>query len=444
MEYTPRQIVAELDRHIVGQNAAKKAVAIALRNRWRRRQAPEDIRDEIVPSNIIMIGSTGVGKTEIARRLAKLVGAPFVKVEATNYTEVGYMGRDVESIIRDLMEIAVSMVTERHRQAVAARAAVIAEDRLVDLLVPAGGADDPESVERRRRTREKIRDRLREGALEERTVRVRTSSQQSPFIEILSRTGLEDLNISLPPGGAFPFGGGGGDREREMTVREARRILQDEAAQNLLDMERVVEEARRLVENEGIVFIDEVDKIAGRDAPAHGPDVSREGVQRDLLPIVEGAAVKTRHGVVRTDHILFIAAGAFNVSRPGDLIPEFQGRFPIRVELDPLGREEFERILREPDSSLVRQYTALFAAEGCRLEFDDDAIAEIARMACEANERAENIGARRLQTVMTTLLEPELFELPESGRTELRVSADLVRERLGPVLADEDLTRYIL
>ncbi len=443
MDYTPRQIVAELDRHIVGQTAAKKAVAIALRNRWRRRHAPPGIRDEIVPSNIIMIGSTGVGKTEIARRLARLVGAPFIKVEATNYTEVGYMGRDVESIVRDLMEIAVGMVTARHREAVAARAAVIAEERLLDLLVPVGGGDDPEAIERRRRTREKIRDRLREGALEERTVRVRTPSSQSPFIEILSRSGLEDLNITLPGGGAFPLGGRG-EREREMTVREARGVLQDQAAQDLLDMERVVEQARALVENEGIVFIDEVDKIAARQGPSHGPDVSREGVQRDLLPIVEGAAVKTRHGVVRTDHILFIAAGAFNVARPGDLIPEFQGRFPIRVELDPLGREEFERILREPDGSLVRQYTALFAAEGCRLAFDDDAVAEIARVAFEANERTENIGARRLQTVMTTLLEPELFELPESGRTELRVSAAMVRERLGPVLADDDLARYIL
>ncbi len=445
--YTPREIVRELDRHIVGQEDAKKAVAIALRNRWRRQRAPREMRDEIVPNNIVMIGSTGVGKTEIARRLSRLVGAPFVKVEATNYTEVGYMGRDVESIIRDLVEIAIGMVSERHREKVAARATVLAEERLLDLLMPAGPeAVDEETAERRRRTREKLRDRLRAGDFEERLVSVRMPARQSmPLIEIFSKAGVEDFNFTLPGAGQNAlFGGGGPTRDREMKVKEARGVLRDEEASKLLDMEKVVEEARHLAESNGIVFIDEIDKIAARTASAHGPDVSREGVQRDLLPIVEGTTVNTRHGPVKTDHILFIAAGAFNVSKPSDLIPEFQGRFPIRVELQSLGREDFERILREPDCSLVEQYTAIVAAEECELVFEDDAIAEVARVAAEANERAENIGARRLQTVMTTLLEDLLFELPESGKKRVVFTGADVCARLDGILADEDLTRYIL
>jgi len=447
--FTPREIVRELDRHIVGQDDAKKAVAIALRNRWRRQQVAGELRDEIVPNNIIMIGTTGVGKTEIARRISRLVGAPFAKVEATNYTEVGYMGRDVESIIRDLVETAIAMVRTRHQARVQTRAVVLAEDRLLDLLMPtAQVAVDDDTVERRRRTREKLRDRLRAGELENRTVMVAVPSRGGmPLIEIFSKTGAEDFNFTLPGMAQnTPFGSGPGtaNREREMKVSEARGVLRDDEASKLLDMEKVVEEARELAQSNGIVFIDEIDKIAARTASAHGPDVSREGVQRDLLPIVEGTTVNTRHGPVSTDHILFIAAGAFNVSKPSDLIPEFQGRFPIRVELQSLGRADFERILREPDCSLVRQYTAIVAADRCELVFEDDAISEIARVAAEANERTENISARRLQTVMTTLLEDVLFDLPESGTRRVVFSAADVRSRLDGILANDDLTRYIL
>jgi len=447
MNYTPQQIVGELDRFIVRQNAAKKAVAIALRNRWRRQQVPEDLREEIVPNNIIMIGPTGVGKTEIARRLARLVAAPFVKVEASNYTEVGYMGRDVESIVRDLVEISVSMVTEEHKERVRDQAAGRVEARLVEMLMPAPSSpsEDPEAVERRMRTREKLRDMLRSGALDERTVTIRTQDKSSPLIEIFSRSGLEDFNINMGnmPGVLGQFGQKG-QKEKEVTIREARVILEAEESEKLLDTEKVVEEAKHRAESQGIVFIDEIDKIAARSERMTGPDVSREGVQRDLLPIVEGSAINTRYGVVRTDHILFIAAGAFNISKPSDLIPEFQGRFPIRVELSPLGQEDFERILREPDSSLIKQYTALVAAEGCAIEFTDDAVAEIARVAFRANERAENIGARRLQTVMTTLLENVLYELPESGLEKVRFTGADVKKVMDGILADEDLTRYIL
>jgi ATP-dependent HslUV protease ATP-binding subunit HslU len=449
-QYTPKQIVVELDRFIVKQDNAKKAVAIALRNRWRRQQAPEELREEIVPNNIIMIGPTGVGKTEIARRLARLVAAPFVKVEASNYTEVGYMGRDVESIIRDLMEISVGMVTAEHKERVRALAAERARDRLVDLLMPGkpppGPEPDPEAEARRQRTREKLRAKMEAGDLDERRVTVKTTPSSSPIIEIFSKSGIEDFNIQMPggaPGGVNPFMPRS-QKEREMTVREARRILEEEESENLLDREKVVDEARERVESNGIVFIDEIDKIAGKTSYTTGPDVSREGVQRDLLPIVEGAAVNTRYGVVRTDHILFVAAGAFNISKPSDLIPEFQGRFPIRVELAALGQDDFERILLEPDSSLLKQYTALLAAEGCTLKFEDEAVREVARVAFTANERSENIGARRLQTVMATLLEEVLFELPESGRKEVVFSADDVRRTLDSILDDEDLTRYIL
>jgi ATP-dependent HslUV protease ATP-binding subunit HslU len=448
--YTPKQIVVELDRFIVKQDNAKKAVAIALRNRWRRQQAPDDLREEIVPNNIIMIGPTGVGKTEIARRLSRLVGAPFVKVEASNYTEVGYMGRDVESIIRDLMEISVGMVTSEHKEKVRIRAAELVEERLVDLLMPGapppGPEPDPEAAQRRERTREKLRAKLRSGELEERPVTVKSSSPSSPIIEIFSKSGLEDFNVSMPGGGPGmmnPFASKP-KKERDVTVGEARRILEEEETENLLDREKVIDEARERAESNGIVFVDEIDKIAGKTSYTTGPDVSREGVQRDLLPIVEGAAVNTRYGVVKTDHVLFIASGAFNVSKPSDLIPEFQGRFPIRVELSALGQEDFVRILLEPDTSLIKQYTALLQSEGCKLAFDPDAVREIARVAFAANERSENIGARRLQTVMATLLEDVMFELPESGRKAVVFTADDVKSALDSILADEDLTRYIL
>jgi len=451
-QFTPTQIVTELDRHIIKQDKAKKAVAIALRNRWRRQQVPDDLREEIVPNNIIMIGPTGVGKTEIARRLSRLVSAPFVKVEASNYTEVGYMGRDVESIIRDLVEISVSMVTTEHKERVATQAVDRVEERLLDLLMPAppppptDGQGDPDAADRRERTREKLRLRLKAGDLDERNITVKTDPPASPMIEILSKTGLEDFNISMPGAGGQginPFMPRQ-QKERDVTVREARRILEEEETTKLLDMDKVVEEAKHRAESTGMVFVDEIDKIAGKSVHTSGPDVSREGVQRDLLPIVEGAAVNTRYGVIHTDHILFVAAGAFNVAKPSDLIPEFQGRFPIRVELSSLGQEEFERILLETDASLILQYTALLAAEGCKLEFEPGAITEIARVAFTANEQSENIGARRLQTVMATLLEDVLFGLPESGLSKVVFSADDVRQTMDSILADEDLTRYIL
>ncbi len=441
---TPQQIVVELDRYIVGQTQAKKAVAVALRNRWRRQQAPDEMRDEILPNNIVMIGPTGVGKTEIARRLAKLVSAPFVKVEATNYTEVGYVGRDVESIIRDLVEIAINMVKSEHQDRVKFRVEKLVEDRLIDLLMPESPAvagEDTEGQERRERTREKLRTKLRAGELEDSKVIVKTHPRSQPFIEIFSRGSVEEMGIQLP-GNINPFGGQAA-KERDLTVRQAREQLRIEEANKLVDMEKIVEEARRRVETTGIVFIDEVDKIASSNT-GMGPDVSREGVQRDLLPIVEGSSVTTRHGVIKTDHILFIAAGAFNVAKPSDLIPEFQGRFPIRVELSSLGPGDLERILREPENSLLNQYRALCAAEGCELEFTDGAIREIARVAGEANARAENIGARRLQTVLATLLEKVLFELPESKTRRVVFSEEDVRTQLDGILADEDLTRYIL
>jgi ATP-dependent HslUV protease ATP-binding subunit HslU len=451
-QFTPKQIVAELDRYIVRQDGAKKSVAVALRNRWRRQQAPDNLREEIVPNNIIMIGPTGVGKTEIARRLAKLVSAPFVKVEASNYTEVGYMGRDVESIIRDLVEISVGMVTQEHKERVMVLATERVEERLLDLLMPKpvlaapGVEEETEAAERRARTRDKLRGKLRNGELDERRVTVKTTPPASPLIEIFSKSGMEDFNISMPgmgPGGGNPFVPRS-QKEREVTIGEARQILQEEETTKLLDMDKVIEEAKHRAESNGMVFIDEIDKIAGKSVHTTGPDVSREGVQRDLLPIVEGATVNTRYGVIRTDHVLFLAAGAFNVAKPSDLIPEFQGRFPIRVELSSLDQDDFERILLEPDASLVKQYTALLASEGCELEFELGAIREIARVAFTANEKSENIGARRLQTVMATLLEDLLFELPESGCTKAVFTAEDVTRALDFILADEDLTRYIL
>jgi ATP-dependent HslUV protease ATP-binding subunit HslU len=488
---TPRQIVAELDRFIVGQQDAKKAVAIALRNRWRRQNVDDDLRDEIDPNNLILIGPTGVGKTEIARRLARLAGAPFVKVEASKFTEVGYVGRDVESMIRDLVDAAIAMVREEREEDVQEEAERRVEDRLLDLLLPpvdpgeedrpgadpgtasggpsaapqepshifvAGpggvtaetlaGALEPESEpepltiqDRRLRTREKLRGLLRDGKMEDREIEM----------EVRQSANIEGMMI--------PMGGGEGmdhgfmemlqdmlpkrTKTRSLTVGEARRLLMQEELDRLVDMDDVIAEAMMRAEESGIVFLDEIDKVAGGGG-GQGPDVSREGVQRDLLPVVEGSNVSTKYGLVRTDHILFIAAGAFHVSRPSDLIPELQGRFPIRVELNSLGEKEFVRILTEPTNALTRQYSAMVATEGVELTFTADGIAEIARIAADLNDRMENIGARRLRTVLTTLLEEVMFGLPESGQTRVEVSGDFVTERLSGIVKDEDLTRYIL
>jgi ATP-dependent HslUV protease ATP-binding subunit HslU len=480
-ELPPRKIVAELDRYIVGQEAAKKAVAIAVRNRWRRAQAPEEIRDEILPNNIIMIGPTGVGKTEIARRLARLAGAPFLKVEASKFTEVGYVGRDVESMIRELVDASINMVRTEREDEVYPTAEERAEERLLDLLLPpapapptpppahtppAGGGGegaaarplfvvsskgdvtpktaeaDAESVERRRRTREKLRQQLRDGKLEEREVEIEVQQQSFPMLEYMQPPqGMEgtDVNFTEMLQEMLP------KKKKRRTVRvpEARRILVDEELKKLVDMDDVVNEALDRVENHGVIFIDEIDKIAG-ERNTQGPDVSREGVQRDLLPIVEGSTVQTRYGYVRTDHVLFIAAGAFHVSKPSDLIPELQGRFPIRVELTPLTEEDFVRIMTEPENALTKQYAALVAAEGATLEFHPDGIREVARIAAKVNERMENIGARRLHTIMSALLEDVLFELPDYPTKKIVYDAEKVRERLAKIVDDEDLRKYIL
>jgi len=437
--FTPREIVSELDRYIVGQRDAKRAVAIALRNRWRRLQVPEPLRDEIAPKNIIMIGPTGVGKTEISRRLAKLAQAPFIKVEASKFTEVGYVGRDVESIIRDLTELAVTMVREEEKEKNRVRARELAEERLLDLLLPApAGAHAPPDVSD---TREKLRRMLRDGKLDERTIELEVTKPAAPMIEVMTPQGMEEIEGGLRDmlANLMP------KRTKRTTMRvpEALDTLAQEEAAKLIDQEAATREAIRRVEQSGIVFLDEIDKITGREG-VHGPDVSREGVQRDLLPIVEGSTVSTKHGPVRTDHVLFIASGAFHIAKPSDLIPEFQGRFPIRVELDALTQADFVRILTEPENALTRQYTALLETERVRLVFRDDAVTEIARIAAEVNERTENIGARRLHTVLERLLDQVSFDAPELAGQEIVVDGALVRERLAPILEDEDLSRFIL
>jgi ATP-dependent HslUV protease ATP-binding subunit HslU len=447
--FTPREVVSELDRYIVGQGEAKRAVAIALRNRWRRQQVPPELRDEIAPKNIIMIGPTGVGKTEVARRLARLAEAPFLKVEASKFTEVGYVGRDVESIVRDLTEVGVALVLEEERRAVRAKAEERAEERLLDALLPppvsapaaAPGAEPPGSAHE---TREKLRGLLRQGRLDDREIEVDLEDGgASPSISLFTPQGVEEMGMQFKDllGSLMPKR----SRRRRMKLAAAREALQAEEATRLVDMERVRELAVHRVEQSGIVFIDELDKIASSAGSARGgPDVSREGVQRDLLPIVEGSTVQTKHGPVRTDHVLFIAAGAFHVAKPSDLIPELQGRFPIRVELTSLGREDFVRILTEPRNSLVRQYTALLATESVNLEWKQDGIDAIAGYAARVNEGTDDIGARRLHTVMEKLLEDLSFEAPDLGGSHHVVDAEFVRTRLEALVRDEDLSRYIL
>jgi ATP-dependent HslUV protease ATP-binding subunit HslU len=443
---TPRQIVAELDRYVVGQRNAKRAVAIALRNRMRRQKLSPDMAAEVAPKNILMIGPTGVGKTEIARRLARLAQSPFLKVEASKFTEVGYVGRDVESMIRDLVEIAIDMVREERIEEVRAKAERNAEERLLDLLlppspVPAADEDAAAAREQAKATREKLREQLRGGLLDERTVEIDVRERSFPSFEIIAGSSVEEVDINIKDmlPGLFP----GRTKSRRVKVPEALDHLLQEEQQKLVDMETVARVAVERVEDAGIIFVDEIDKIAGREG-GHGPDVSREGVQRDILPIIEGTTVNTKYGMVQTDHILFIAAGAFHVSKPSDLIPELQGRFPIRVELDPLGKDDFVRILTEPQNALVKQYVALLETEGVTLDFRPDAVERIADFAALVNDRAENIGARRLHTVMEKLLDEVSFEAPDLAEKSITIDAAYVDRMLADIVKDEDLTRYIL
>jgi ATP-dependent HslUV protease ATP-binding subunit HslU len=457
-ELTPREIVAELDKHVVGQHDAKRAVAIALRNRMRRQKLPPDMAEEVMPKNIIMIGPTGVGKTEIARRLAKLANSPFLKVEASKFTEVGYVGRDVESMIRDLIEIAIDMVREEKMEDVSDKAELNAEERLLDLLLPTGpaavGSDPgptpvgfgsqaalPAPGDSSSRTREKLRQQLREGKLDDRIVEMDVREKNMPAFEIISNQGVEEMDVNIKD--MLPNIFGQRTKKRKMKVNEAFEYLIAEEEARLIDMDQVTRVAVERVEQSGIIFLDEIDKIAGREG-GHGPDVSREGVQRDILPIVEGTTINTRYGMVRTDHILFIAAGAFHVSKPSDLIPELQGRFPIRVELKSLTVEDFIRILTEPKSSLVKQYTALLETEGLKLEFTPESLNEIANFAARVNESTENIGARRLHTIMERVLDETSFNAPELKEKDVKIDADYVRLTLTDIAKNQDLSRYIL
>jgi ATP-dependent HslUV protease ATP-binding subunit HslU len=473
-DLTPRQIVEELDKYIIGQDKAKKNVAIALRNRWRRQNAPTEMRDEIMPNNIIMIGPTGVGKTEIARRLAKLARAPFIKVEASKFTEVGYVGRDVDSMIRDLTDIAVNMVQEEHKEEVQDRARELAEERILDILIPPedqrsgrddGAADDGpgfavhqtedtdvdpgEQGSLRQRTREKFRDKLERGDLDDREIEIEVSSDSNSMMQVFGPMGMEEMGVDLQE--LFGNLGGGQKRKtRRVTVEEAREILTQEEAEKLIDMDQVKEDALDRVQQAGIVFVDEIDKVASgtrtRDDGGAGQGVSRQGVQRDLLPIVEGSTVNTKHGMVKTDHILFVASGAFHASKPSDLIPELQGRFPIRVELNNLDEEDFYEILTKPKNALIKQYRALLRSENVTIEFEDDGVRELARIAAEVNADVENIGARRLHTVLTTLLEDLLFDVPEEipPGSSVTVDAEMVEDRLSSIASSRDLSQYIL
>src|SRR6202051_5113267 len=457
-ELTPREIVTELDKYVVGQKDAKRAVAIALRNRMRRQKLAPEMAEEVMPKNILMIGPTGVGKTEIARRLAKLANSPFLKVEASKFTEVGYVGRDVESMIRDLVEIAIEMIREEKLEDVADKAELNAEERLLDILLPpttprtsdnssvsnSGGVVIDASTtltESSSRTREKLRQQLREGKLDDRTVEIETRERNFPSFEIISNQGVEEMDVNLKD--MLPNIFGQRTKKRKMKVNEAFEYLIQEEEQRLIDMEQVTRTAIDKVENSGIIFLDEIDKIAGRES-GHGPDVSREGVQRDILPIVEGTTVNTRYGMVRTDHILFVAAGAFHVSKPSDLIPELQGRFPIRVELESLTIEDFVRILKEPKNALVKQYVALMDTEGVKLDFTPDALEEIARFAARVNESTENIGARRLHPILEKLLEEISFAGPDLKKKNVKIDAVYVRKQLAEIVKDQDLSRYIL
>jgi len=435
-ELTPREIVRELDKHVIGQAEAKRAVAIALRNRIRRQKLEPEMAEEVMPKNILMIGPTGVGKTELARRLAKLANSPFMKVEASKFTEVGYVGRDVESMIRDLVDIAIDMVREERLDEVAERAEANAEERLLDLLMPPA----PENTDSNDRSREKLRERLKAGKLDERLVEIDVK-ERGPTFEISTNSGVEEMDVNLKD--LLPNLFGQRSRKRKMRVSEALDYLIQEEEQKLIDMDHVVRVALERVETSGIIFLDEIDKIAGREG-GHGPDVSREGVQRDILPIVEGTTVNTRHGFVRTDHILFIAAGAFHVSKPSDMIPELQGRFPIRVELKTLTVEDFIRILKEPKNALIKQYTALLETEGIKLVFTDDALEEVAKFAAQVNETSENIGARRLHTIMEKLLEEISFEGPDLKKKSIKIDRAYVRGQLADIVKDQDLSRYIL
>lgn len=443
-ELTPRETVKELDEYIIGQDKAKKAVAIALRNRWRRQRVKGPIKEEILPNNIILIGPTGVGKTEIARRLANLSQAPFLKIEASKFTEVGYVGRDVESIIRDITNIAVSMVKGERVREVKKQAEHMANERILDILLPPRDKKLPESGDEQfKRTREKLKTMLFNGDFEKRVIEISVHKESFPVMQVFGPAGIEEmgLNITEMLGSAFP-------RKKEVqktSVEEARKIFSQEEAQKLIDMDAVVKEAISRAEESGIVFLDEIDKIASASGESsHGPDVSREGVQRDILPIVEGSNVQTKYGVVRTDHILFIAAGAFHMTKPSDLIPELQGRFPIRVELSSLGKEEFIKILKNPRNALLKQYSALLKAEKVKIKFEDDAVDEIAQLAYEVNEKMENIGARRLHTILTTLLEDILYKVPDKDIKDVVITREFVTERLADIVKDRDLSRYIL